>query len=117
VVEVRPATADDVRSFFGSVATTVRAKVALQDGKIIAIGGLAYFNGRVVAFADLGPEIKKHPVTLHKAALAVMAEAKARGHRHIYAGRSDNEPTARRWMDRLGFVPVDEDATVLLCRL
>lgn len=64
--------------------------------------------GVVIAFADVTDEAKKHPVRLHRAALKVLADAKAAGHRFIYAQIDNNEPTAERWLTRLGFKPVND---------
>lgn len=108
-VEVRNATKEDVERFKGSpgVGPSFKAMAGLIDGKPIAIGGLAFASGVVVAFADVTAEAKKHPVQLHRTALKVMADAKAAGHRVIYAKLDENEPTAARWLARLGFKPVD----------
>lgn len=114
-IEVRPATREDIFAFMGECRQTMKAFVAIHEGKPIALGGLAFIKGRVVAFCDLGDDqAKRHPKTLHKAALGVMKAALDSRHRYIFAERSETEPTAARWLERLGFRPVDQAGKVML---
>lgn len=56
MLEVRPATAVDVDAFFGSrPRPTVTAFVAVEDGKVIAVGGLAREGVVHKAFWDIAP--------------------------------------------------------------
>lgn len=106
-IVVRPATREDVIAFTGSCPHTVQAFVGLLDGEPVALGGLSFIKGNVVAFCNLSDEMRKHPKTLHKAAMAVMKAALSTGYRHVFALRDENEPTAPRWLERLGFRPID----------
>ncbi len=82
-----------------------------EEGRIIAIGGFAYVGNCIVGFMDAKPRARKYPIALHKAALKIMQEARARGYRSI-ATLADMEvsPAAERWLVRLGFAP-NEDGT------
>lgn len=113
-LEVRTATREDAIALMGSCPHTMKAFVGVLDGKPIAIGGLSYQRGRVVAFCNLSDDMRKRPVALHKAARAVMRAALDSGHRYIFAERDPDEPTAARWLERLGFRPVDSDGMVHL---
>lgn len=115
MLEVRPATREDAIAFMGECRHTMKAFVAIHDGEPIALGGLAFIKGRVVAFCDLGDgQAKQRPKTLHKAALAVMKAALESGHRYVFAERDIEEPTAARWLSRLGFKPIDDNGMVML---
>lgn len=113
---MRRATRADVVAFLGECRSSVEAYVALVDGKPVGLGGLLFDRGRVFAFSDLSDAVRKYPKTIHKAALAVMRVARDGGHRYVFATRDANEPTAMRWLARLGFRPVDSDARLMLWR-
>jgi hypothetical protein len=101
-IKVRRATREDVVAFLGECRSSVEAFVALVDGKPVGLGGLLFDRGRVYAFSDLSEAVRKYPKTIHKTALAVMRAARAGGHRYVFATRDQNEPTALRWLARLG---------------
>jgi hypothetical protein len=113
-VEVRRTTHEDMVEFIGEHRYTVSAWTGVLDGKIIAIGGLAFVDGYVVAFFDLDDEARKYPVTFHRMARRALREALPR-HRFIFSENGRTE-TSRRWLKRLGFVPYDEEETVLICQ-
>lgn len=109
--EVRPATADALAAFYGArPRQTVRALVGVADGKVIGVGGFAYeAMGVLRAFADLTPEAKARRVTLHKAARAALASLGGKGVT-VIATADPDEPTAARWLARLGFAHVGPSA-------
>jgi hypothetical protein len=72
-----------------------------EEGRLIGIGGLAFVDGRVVAFSDLCASARRRKRSLHRVALRAMAEARASGHRLIHA--EAGEATSGRWLRRLGF--------------
>jgi hypothetical protein len=107
---IRPATRDDIERFKGDrdLGPSVKALVGEVDGNLIALGGLAYSAGKVVAFLDLKPEARKYKKSMHRAALQVMQMARAGGHRYVYASADPEEPSAERWLARLGFDQVGD---------
>src|SRR4051812_21119541 len=106
--EIREATRADLEEFCaGRLGPSVKAIAAVLDGRVIGVAGLAFKDGVVVAFCDTTDELKRFRTFLHRRAVAFMREARA-GHRMIYAQMSHEEPTAKRWLTRLGFTPVDE---------
>lgn len=113
-IEVRPASREDIVAFCGDCRQTVRAYVGVQNGEVIALGGLSFIRGRVVAFCDLGDQARHHPKTLHQVARRVMKKALDAGYKHVFALRDEGEPTAPRWLTRLGFRPIDETERVYL---
>lgn len=87
-----------------------RAYTGLVDGEIKGIGGIAYLpDGTALAFLHLAEGAQRHAVTLHKTAKRLLAEAVRRGTRKIIAQADPHEPTAERWLTRLGFKPVTID--------
>jgi N-acetylglutamate synthase-like GNAT family acetyltransferase len=101
---VRPATREDVDAFSSMEGKpTVKAWCGELDGKIIALGGLAFAKGRWFIFLDITDDARPYKMTLMRMAKRVMAEAKAMNIRFIYAWADTNEPKSVEWMARLGF--------------
>lgn len=87
---------------------TVKAWIGEVDGRIIGMGGLAFVDGRWIAFCDLTDEARPYKVSIVKAGRAVMEEARRAGHKFIYAETDDKEPMAKRWLESLGYQPQQE---------
>lgn len=91
----------------------MKAIVGLIDDEPVAVAGIAFQGGKVFAFCNLDERAKRFPVLMHKTALKILNDASDAGHRYIFA-TVGSEPTARTWLRRLGFEPVDGDETVML---
>lgn len=110
-----PATRQDFAELAARSADTpsappvrVMAIAGKVDGRVIAIGGVAFWpNGVRQAFADIGPEARQYPVTLHKAGLAVIDLARRYKVRQLRAVAAEPKEAAERWLLRLGFAPVE----------
>jgi len=101
---IRPATADDLARFRpGETWPTVKATVGEVDGAPVAIGGLAFVGGRVIAFLEMDDGARPYKLSLFREMTRIMNEAKASGLRLIYATPDPNEPTAEALLTRLGF--------------
>lgn len=88
----------------------VRAWAVDLDGALLGIGGFAYQpNDTVAAFVLKKPGAEKYAVSLHRAGLMAMQEAKRLGYRRIVALADKTNDAAERWLDRLGFKPVKVD--------
>lgn len=78
-IEIIPATAELLRDFYGEdVARTVRAVVAMQDGKMVGVGGYYVDGQRAVIFSDLseyGMTKKKAIVKATRATLDMVQSA------------------------------------------
>lgn len=81
---------------------TVKGVAAFLDGKMIAVAGFKITHGHVIAFCDLKPEARPWKAAIHRTAVRALKEAKLR-HRRIVAFCEENEPTAAKWLTRLGF--------------
>lgn len=96
------ATAADVRAFYGGPAPfTLRAYVALLDGKPVALGGISYRDGLVLAFMEIKDEMRPYKFSIGKFA-AKLPELFGQGVPGM-AIADPNEPTADRLLRWLGF--------------
>lgn len=103
---LRPATADDIAKLYGAPpAVPVRMLVLEQDGEPTAIGGMAWSDGDVLAASRLTPQANRRQVV--RAARAVMEMIDRSGERLIIARPDPNEPSARRFLARMGFQTQD----------
>lgn len=101
---VRPASREDIEAFSDMPQKpTLRAWAGEIDGRIVALGGFAFTNGRWLGFCDLTEEARKHKFAIARTAKRVLAEARKQGIRFVYAEADPTEPGARRWLASLGF--------------
>ena len=113
-VEIRPTVTADLEYFAWRNQYRLRAWSALRDGRVIGIGGVQIMgNGTLVAFVDLTSEMRCYPLSLHRAAVRFMREAKRTGIRRIVAAADPAQPAAERWLFRLGFKLVEIDGIKL----
>jgi N-acetylglutamate synthase-like GNAT family acetyltransferase len=114
-MKVRVATREDIDAFSDlKNKPTIRAYVGEVDGEIVAIGGLAFAKGRWFGFCDLREPARKHKMTIARMGKRIMDEAREMGIRFVYANVDPSEPTAERWLTRLGFEP--DPRTLVLYR-
>jgi hypothetical protein len=107
-IEVRQVTRADLDLFYEEVKyPTVSGYIAILDGKPVALGGLAYAGGYVVAFFDIRDEARPYKLHLMAKMKSVMDEAKQK-HRVIIALPDENEPTSRKLLRTMGFVPGED---------
>jgi hypothetical protein len=102
--EIVPLTRDHLLEWYGDqgAGPTVRGIAAILDGKLVAIAGLYFARGQVIVFCALKDEARPYKVTIHKTALALIADAKAR-HKRIVAICDPSETSSAGWLARLGF--------------
>ncbi len=87
-----------------------RAIAGEIDGRLLGIGGLAYMpDGTVAAYLHVKPEARNYPVSLHRAALMILAEIKKHKIPRVVALAEDGIEPAKRWLARLGFEPITID--------
>jgi hypothetical protein len=92
----------------GAGPTILRGVAGFVDDQLVAVAGLVFAGGHVVAFCDLKEEARPHKTLIHWAATKLMREAKKR-HKRIIAQCDPQEPGAARWLQRLGFVHEEGD--------
>lgn len=112
---VEPATQEDIALFaYDRDTPTMKAWVGKEDGETIALFGLAReSDGRWFAFFDITDRARSHKKQIVRTARMVMQEARNMGLRYVYAVPDDNEPLARKWMQRLGFEPDPRSGTLM----
>lgn len=108
---IRPATRADIDAMINEpLPWRVRAWAVEDDGKLLGIGGFAYQpNDTIAAFVLKKPGAEKYAVSLHRAGLMAMREAKRLGYRRIVALAEQTNEAAERWLERLGFKQVMVD--------
>jgi hypothetical protein len=107
-IVITPLTAADIAEISSEpYPYRVSGFTARLDGTVIAIGGATHLpDGTLLAFAHLTDEARRRKVWLHKQAKRVLARLTAQ-RRRIVATASPEIPAAQRWLERLGFVPMD----------
>lgn len=83
----------------------MKAWIGTVDGEIVGFGGLAFKQGRWIAFCELTEDARRHKRAIVRAGRGVIAEARRAGHRFVYAQPDGSQPMARRWLESLGFQP------------
>ncbi len=73
------------------------------DGKVVAFGGLARVSGYWVAFCDLTDEAKPFKYKIARTALRVLADARKRGIKYVYANIDTELEGSQKWAESLGF--------------
>jgi hypothetical protein len=108
---VRRAVAADFENFIiGPLPCRVRAFTGTLGNEVLAVGGMAFLpNGTIGVFLMAEPRARRFPLALHKAALAVLAEARALGIRRLVTFADPDLDAAEPWLRRLGFSPITID--------
>lgn len=111
MIRLAPTTAADFEALVGgSPHVRFRGVTAHVDGAPAAIGGLAYHrDGAVIAFLHGYAVAPRFPIAVHRAVVAGLRAARARGERRIHTvcDTAGVGPAAARWLERLGFVPTE----------
>ncbi len=103
---IRSATEADLINYYGeNPGFTVRALVADLDGEIIAIGGLAYYPGQMLAFSEMKEPMRKYPKLIYKSAFKVAELIKKYGG-SVVAVANCKENNAGKLLKKLGFISV-----------
>lgn len=107
-VVVRPAQPEDFLALASRLPPVrVRGYAGIEDGRVIAVGGVAHVgDGVFQAFFDTAdPDApKRYPVTLCRAAVRVLRDARAAGIPRVVAFAQEGVEGAERFLLRLGFV-------------
>lgn len=100
--EIRKATQDDIPNTLGWNYRT-KAWVMELDGKIVALGGVAYLCGRWYAFFDYQEEASNYKIKMLRAIKSGMDEMRRDGVKFIYAEADTDKPKAIKLLTSLGF--------------
>jgi hypothetical protein len=104
-VTIRPATRDDLEKYYRTkkIQYTQTAFVGVVRGRLVGCGGVAYAEGRVIAFCDLKPSARRYKMSIVRAAYKVIKHVQETGVKIMYAEANPDEPGAERWLTSLGF--------------
>jgi hypothetical protein len=107
-IEVRQVTRADLDLFYTEVKyPTVTGFVAYLDGTPVALGGLAFAGGLVIAFLDIRNEARPYKLHLMAKMKSFMDRAKEM-HRVIFAIPAEDEPTSHKLLKTMGFSPPED---------
>lgn len=115
---LRPTIPSDLDKFMNEMKLPwrIRATTGLIGDEVVAVGGIAYPpEGAHLAFLMCDDKARGYPIALHKAALAVLNDAKQLGiKRLVTLADMQVSPAAERWLASLGFEPTmtQEEKTV-----
>ena len=116
--ELRPATHADIveacRYLYGEekpIPCRVFAYTGRVDGKVIAVGGIAFMPGGArIAFCDVSDEGRKYALSLHRGAKIVLEQARRLKIKNVVVVDHDaNHAKTPKWLMRLGFEPIEND--------
>ncbi len=104
-VILRPTVPSDLCTVIGeALPFRIKALTVEADGRVLGVGGIGFPpNGPVIAFVQAAPDAHKYPVSFHRAGLAAMKMIRESGVAEVIAQAHDDDPTAIRWLLRLGF--------------
>jgi len=103
---VRPTIAADLIVLKQPLPHPSQGITLLQDGEVLAVGGVMRTRSLFIAWAEISDRARKHPVALHKAARAFHKQLQQQGIRRLFAVADSTVPAAERWLERHGFVYV-----------
>lgn len=105
---LRPATADDLVSFYGHhPRSTMRAVVAEHDGRILGVAGLMRTPNGLLAVSEITDELRRYPLVIMRAG-RIIADMARKSAVPVYAVASDKEANSAAFLERLGFVCISE---------
>lgn len=107
-VILRPATRADIDALIVEpLPHRIRAWAAERGGELLAVGGLVFQPGEIVAaFLILNAPAKSFALSLHKAGKHMMDEARRIGIRRVVATAQSGNDAAAPWLLRFEFKPV-----------
>lgn len=107
-ITIRPATSDDILLFNKEpFQQTVRAWVVEYKGDTACIAGVARIDARtLLAFSHLAEGVKVPDITVWRTALRLFGKIKNIG-LPVIADPDKNIPGAPRFLERLGFYPIE----------
>ena len=104
---IREARADDILRFSRYTIPQFIGLVAEEDGRFIGACVVVWRDKRPILCLELTQELRRRRVFLHRCA-AVFIGTVAKSLDVLYTMESPAEPTANRWLRRLGFEDTGE---------
>lgn len=107
-VTIRPASLEDVCSFYSGCDVPVRMIAMEIDGEVVGIGGLAWLDDGVFAISWLKDAARASPRSILRGAHIVQAMMEEHGGL-VYATPDPDEPTAVALLTHIGFERHEKD--------
>lgn len=110
-VRLRPTVlADLAAAGLPTPPSRIQAITAVCGDEVLGVGGIGHrADGIVIAFAQITAAGRRYPAAIHRAGRAAMAMIVASGVPEVVAEPQAGNPAAARWLNRLGFRPIDRD--------
>lgn len=106
MIELVPATKEHIEAMYGETqGRTVRAIAAVEDGKVLGVGGIYQTAGNTVIFANLSDELRKRPRKLVEASRIVLRWIEGNAH----AICDPQIKTAQNFLEHYGFQKMEGD--------
>lgn len=109
-IEIRPSTPDDVRSFFPTLKTTVRAWSIWYKGELSCVAGVAFTPSLMLAFMQIKEGVEAPKMTIWRCTKIVWENIKSLGFKRLYAMANPKLWTAPQYLERLGFKHIESSA-------
>lgn len=104
--EIRWAKLSDFEKFKELPPVRSKAIVVEEDGEPVVLGGLLYFPNSCMAYMQAKRTL---PVSIMKATKKAMTDLFLKTDKPIYASRDMSIESSGRYLERIGFVPIDEE--------
>lgn len=105
-IDLKPATADLIKRFYGRVPRTAQAYVAVKGEKVLGVAGLYQDGDKLIAFTDLG-ETRQSKRTIVQGARLLMPLIRA-ARMPVFALCDPAIEGASTLLEHYGFRPVGE---------
>ena len=103
---LRPLIAGDAEAFYGRPIDWPIAGLAIErDGRVIAMGGVAWRDDGCFGFLDCPPEHMPSPRAAIRLARMVVFAVKAAGEDEVMAARDSRIPMSDKFLRLVGFKP------------
>lgn len=103
MISIRKGNSSDIEEICGVSISSPSDLIVISDGdKTIGLCGLLQLNKGVFAFAEIGPELRKRPLSIWRAACALKKVMKSLG-KEVFAVADYQEINADRFLCRIGF--------------
>lgn len=103
-MKIRPLTTDDLKAWWPGVelARSVRGFAAEDGGQVKGITGVMYLPTALVAFAEMGEDGQRYPLTIMRMA-RLMREMLRTLSAPVFAAADADYPNSEAFLERVGF--------------
>lgn len=114
ISSVRLADENDIKDWYGKVPATMRAIILEINGDPMMICGVIHGVDHYMAFMDMKTGAQKYPIAIMKATRAAIMDVFQHYKQPIFAIVDDELDSAPRYLERIGFSPLDGNENVVV---